>query len=254
MKTEPLQFIETTHSTNVTLQEKSSETINQWDKSFNFYGIYTNEQTQGKGLGSNKWCSAKGQNILVSFLFQPPITPQNQFYFNQYFSLSIRKFLAQFIENPKIKWPNDIYVEDQKIAGILIEHSIQGEEIKYSIAGVGININQISFDETIPNPTSLKLLTGKTYNIHELVQNLATILEAKYHLIQEQKLETLNQEYLQHLYQYQTLAHYEILGQPVSGKITGISPFGQLLVEDVSQHIHTCNYKEIRFLHPKNPK
>lgn len=253
MKMEPLQFIETTHSTNVTLQEKSFETLNQWDKSFNFYGIYTNEQTQGKGLGSNKWCSTKGQNILVSFLFQPPITPQNQFYFNQYFSLSIRKFLAQFIEHPKIKWPNDIYVEDQKIAGILIEHSIQGEQLKYSIAGVGININQIQFDADIPNPTSLKLLTGKTYDIHELVQNLATILEKEYHLIQEQQLETLKQSYLQHLYQYQTLAHYEILGEQVTGKITGISPFGQLLVEDLSQHLHTCNYKEIKFIPYKKP-
>lgn len=253
MKMEPLQFIETTHSTNVTLQEKSSETLNHWDKSFNFYGIYTNEQTQGKGLGSNKWCSTKGQNILVSFLFQPPITPQNQFYFNQYFSLSIRKFLAQFIENPKIKWPNDIYIEDQKIAGILIEHSIQGEHLKYSIAGVGININQTSFDSSIPNPTSLKLLTGETYNIHELVQNLATILEEEYHLIEAHELDPLKQEYLQHLYQYQTLASYEILGQPVKGKITGISPFGQLLVKDISQHLHTCNYKEIKFIPSKKP-
>lgn len=254
MKIAQLQFIETTHSTNVTLQEKSSEFLNHWDKSFNFYGIYTNEQTQGKGLGSNKWCSAMGQNILVSFLFQPQITPQNQFYFNQFFSLSIRKFLAQFIENPKIKWPNDIYIEDHKIAGILIEHAIQSENIKYSIAGVGININQTSFDASIPNPTSLKLLTGKTFDIHTLVHNLISILEDEYHLIQEQELESLNQQYLQHLYQYQTLAQYEILEQPVSGKITGISPFGQLIIEDTTNQLHTCNYKEIKFIHPKTAK
>lgn len=254
MKMEPLQFIETTHSTNVTLQEKSSETLNHWDKSFNFYGIYTNEQTQGKGLGSNKWCSTKGQNILVSFLFQPPITPQNQFYFNQFFALSIRKFLAQFVENPKIKWPNDIYVHDEKIAGILIEHAIQGEHLKYSIAGVGININQISFDSNIPNPTSLKLRTGETYDIHELVLNLNTILQKEYHLIQEHQWETLKQEYIQHFYQYQTVAQYEILGKRVTGKITGISSFGQLMLEDLNGDPYLCNYKEIKFIHPKSTK
>ena len=165
MKMEQLQFIETTHSTNVTLRENASLTLQEWNKDYHFYGIYTLEQTQGKGLGSNRWLSQRGQNILISFLFQPPITIQNQFYFNQYFALAIRDFLSKFIENPMIKWPNDIYVGNKKIAGILIEHSIQGDTLKYSIAGVGININQTLFEPEIPNPTSLSILTGITFDI-----------------------------------------------------------------------------------------
>ena len=251
MKIEQLQFIETTHSTNVTLQEKCQEYLTHWDKSFNFYGIYTNEQTQGKGLASNKWFSQKGQNLLVSFIFKPPIKPYDQFYFNQYFSLSIRKFLAQFVENPQIKWPNDIYVQDDKIAGILIEHNIQGENIKYSIAGVGININQTTFDPVIENPTSLKLLTGETYNIHELVQNLNNILQEEYHLLQEQELEILNQMYLNHLYKYHIYDNYEIKGEKVFAEIIGVTPYGQLMLEDLCSEPFVCNYKEIKFIHPK---
>jgi BirA family biotin operon repressor/biotin-[acetyl-CoA-carboxylase] ligase len=251
MKIEQLQFIETTHSTNVTLKEKCQDYLDNWNKSFNFYGIYTNEQTQGKGLGSNKWCSTKGQNILVSFLFQPPITPQNQFYFNQYFALSIRKFLAQFVENPQIKWPNDIYVQDDKIAGILIEHNIQGERIKYSIAGVGININQTTFDQEIENPTSLKLLTGETYNTHELVQNLNNILQEEYYLLHENNLEMLNEMYLNHLYNHHIFDRYEIQGENIFAEIIGVTSFGQLMLKDLCGEPFVCNYKEIKFIHPK---
>lgn len=251
MKMEQIQFIETTHSTNVTLKEKCQDYLDNWNKSFNFYGIYTNEQTQGKGLGSNKWLSQSGQNILISFIFQPPIMPYDQFYFNQYFALSIRKFLAQFVENPQIKWPNDIYVQDDKIAGILIEHNIQGERIKYSIAGVGININQTTFDPEIENPTSLKLLTGETYHIHELVQNLNTILQEEYSLLHENNFEILNQMYLNNLYNYHIYNCYEIKGETVFAEIIGITTFGRLILEDLFGEPFVCNYKEIKLIRRK---
>lgn len=248
MKLEQLQFIETTHSTNVTLRENASLYLQDWDKDSHFYGIYTLEQTQGKGLGSNRWLSQRGQNILISFLFQPPITIQNQFYFNQYFAIAIRNFLSKYIKDPKIKWPNDIYVGNKKIAGILIEHSIQGDILKYSIAGVGININQTSFEPEIPNPTSLSILTGKKYDIPTLVHQLVDSLNESYHLILNQEFTKLEQEYLNHLFQYQTVARYLIHEQAFSGTIVGLSPIGQLLIQNENGTLHTCNYKEVKFL------
>ena len=248
MKLEQLQFIETTHSTNVTLRENASLTLQDWDKDSHFYGIYTLEQTQGKGLGSNRWLSQRGQNILISFLFQPPITIQNQFYFNQYFAIAIRHFLSSFIENPLIKWPNDIYVGNKKIAGILIEHSIQGDRLKYSVAGVGININQTTFDPEIPNPTSLRLLTGQEYKITDLILELVKSLNETYHLILNQEFSELEQEYLNHLFQYQTTARYLIQEQEIIGTIVGLSPIGQLLIQSETGELHTCNYKEVKFL------
>lgn len=248
MKMEQLQFIETTHSTNVTLRENASLTLQEWNKDYHFYGIYTLEQTQGKGLGSNRWLSQRGQNILISFLFQPPITIQNQFYFNQYFALAIRDFLSKFIENPMIKWPNDIYVGNKKIAGILIEHSIQGDTLKYSIAGVGININQTLFEPEIPNPTSLSILTGITFDIPELIDQLADSLNEHYHLIMNQNFKNLEEEYLTHLFQYQITARYLIQEQEIIGTIVGLSPIGQLLIQSATGELYTCNYKEVKFL------
>lgn len=248
MKMEQLQFIETTHSTNVTLRENASLTLQDWNKDYHFYGIYTLEQTQGKGLGANRWLSQRGQNILISFLFQPPITIQNQFYFNQYFALAIRDFLSKFIENPMIKWPNDIYVGNKKIAGILIEHSIQGDTLKYSIAGVGININQTLFEPEIPNPTSLSILTGITFDIPELIDQLADSLNEHYHLIMNQNYKNLEEEYLTHLFQYQITARYLIQEQEIIGTIVGLSPIGQLLIQSATGELYTCNYKEVKFL------
>ncbi len=247
---EQLKFIESIHSTNVTLMEECSKYLEHWDKRFDFYGIYTDEQTQGKGLGSNKWVSHKGQNILISFIFQPPITTQNQFYFNQFFAISIFTFLSRYIENLSIKWPNDIYVGNKKIAGILIEHSIQGSNLQCTIAGVGININQTRFDPTILNPTSLAQISGKEFDVTMLISELMRILEKQYQLIKEQKFEVLEQNYLSHLYQYQKWTQYRIKDQLITGRIVGLSPFGQLLIESESGAIYTCNYKEVKFLIP----
>ncbi|MBP1673296.1 MAG: biotin--[acetyl-CoA-carboxylase] ligase [Bacteroidetes bacterium] len=245
---EQLKFFESIHSTNVTLMNEHSFYLEHWDKRFDFYGIYTDEQTQGKGLGSNTWYSHKGQNILISFLFQPPITIQNQFYFNQYFSLAIYTFLSRYVDNLTIKWPNDIYAGNKKIAGILIEHSIQGSNLQCTIAGVGININQTRFDPTILNPTSLAQITGKEFDVTMLISELMRILEKQYQLIKEQKFEVLEQNYLSHLYQYQKWAQYRIKDQLITGRIMGLSSYGQLLIECESGAIYTCNYKEVKFL------
>lgn len=247
---EQLKFIESIHSTNVTLMEERSNYLEHWDKRFDFYGIFTDEQTQGKGLGSNKWVSHKGQNILISFIFQPPITIQNQFYFNQFFAISIFTFLSRYVDHLSIKWPNDIYVGNKKIAGILIEHTIQGSQLLSTIAGVGININQLQFDPTLPNPTSLAQITGKKFEINTLILELASVLEDQYNLIKNSNYKRLEQHYFSHLYQFQKWAQYRIKDQLITGKIVGLSSFGQLQIESESGAIHTCNYKEVQFIIP----
>lgn len=248
MKPDQVQFIETTHSTNVTLRENLSIYLRYGFGEFPFYTIYTHEQTDGKGLGSNKWLSQYGENLLISFLFQPLITVQNQFYFNQYFAISVRHFLAQYVNNPLIKWPNDIYVGNKKIAGILIEHGVQGDSLTYSIAGVGININQTHFEPELPNPTSVALITGEKYPLGDMISQLTTVLNDHYHLILNEDFSRLQEIYLNHLFQYQKLANYLIKGKEYTGTITGLSPFGQLIIQTESKKIFTCNFKEVQFI------
>lgn len=252
MKPDQVQFIETTHSTNVTLRENLSRYLKYGFDEFPFYAIYTHKQTDGKGLGSNRWLSQDGENLLISFLFQPPITVQNQFYFNQYFAISVRQFLAQYVQNPIIKWPNDIYVGNKKMAGILIEHGVQGNTLTYSIAGVGININQTLFEPELPNPTSVALITGKKNTITEMIPRLTDTLTNLYHLILHEDFSKLQEIYLNHLFQYQKPAQYIIKGEEFTGTITGLSPFGQLIIETESKKVFTCHYKEVQFILPKS--
>jgi BirA family biotin operon repressor/biotin-[acetyl-CoA-carboxylase] ligase len=134
--------------------------------------VATNFQTAGKGQGIKSWMSNKGENILASFYFKPQIPPPQQIYFNYFFALTILEVLSQYIDNVMIKKPNDIYAGDKKIVGILIEHHIQGETLKYSVAGVGINVNQTQFAPALPNPTSLKLITGKEFSREKILEEI----------------------------------------------------------------------------------
>ncbi len=126
-------------------------------------------QTTGRGQGSNIWESENGKNLLISIILYPSIIyPASQFLISMALSLGICDFLKRFIPDCSIKWPNDIYVNDDKIAGILIENSIMGDKIESTIAGIGLNINQEKFLSDAPNPVSLSLITGKKYDLNSL--------------------------------------------------------------------------------------
>jgi BirA family biotin operon repressor/biotin-[acetyl-CoA-carboxylase] ligase len=186
-------FVETTNSTNLLLNEIVEK--NRENSLPDFFCVTTDFQTSGKGQGTKKWLSAKGKNILISFYFQPIISPPQQIYFNYFFALTIRKTLSLYVDNVMIKKPNDIWVDEKKIAGILIEHHIQGEDLKYSVAGVGININQTKFDKTLANPTSLRLLTKKNLNREQILQEIVQIGNEYYEKLQKNAFNELEKEY-----------------------------------------------------------
>ena len=133
-----------------------------------FFALRTDFQSDGRGMGSNTWFSDPGKNLLVSFYFEFPLPAARQFLFNQYFALATLEFIRRRIPQALIKWPNDIYVDGKKIAGILIEHVLRGDKLQYTIAGIGINVNQEHFPEDIPHPTSLLLETGQEWDVAEL--------------------------------------------------------------------------------------
>jgi BirA family biotin operon repressor/biotin-[acetyl-CoA-carboxylase] ligase len=164
-----------------------------------FFCVATNFQTAGKGQGNKVWMSEKGENILASFYFQPQILPNQQIYFNYFFALTIREVISLYVNNVTIKKPNDIYVNDKKIAGILIEHHIQGEKLNYSVAGVGINVNQTQFDSMLLNPTSLKLITGKEFNREIILEKLVQIGKTYYNKLQNNTFKELENEFTSHV-------------------------------------------------------
>ena len=137
--------------------------------------IYTNYQSAGRGQGWNKWESEENKNLLISIiLFPSMIKPAEQFLLSMAVSLGICDFLDLYTTTISIKWPNDIYVNNDKIAGILIENSIMGDLIEHTIAGIGININQSKFLSDAPNPVSLTNLTGGQFDLSQCLSQLAS--------------------------------------------------------------------------------
>jgi len=201
-------------------------------------------------MGQNSWFSEPKKNLLVSFHFEPDIPASRQFLFNQYFSICTRDFIARHLDNVAIKWPNDIYIDGKKVAGILIEHMISGDRIRHTIAGIGVNINQDWFPEEIPHPTSLTLETGNPYDVETFLMNYQELLQERYKELSTEPVatEALQKGYLDHLYQLGEPHRYRILGREVEATILGVDEFGRLLLNEADGTRHCCGTKEIVFL------
>jgi BirA family biotin operon repressor/biotin-[acetyl-CoA-carboxylase] ligase len=138
-------------------------------------------QTAGRGQPGNKWESESGKNLLFSIITYPSrIKAHEQFIISMALSLGVHDFVRSKIKGCTIKWPNDIYVKNDKIAGILIENSLSGPRISYSVAGIGFNLNQEKFNGNAPNPVSLKLLTGEDYDPEITLSAMASFLDERY--------------------------------------------------------------------------
>jgi len=163
--------------------------------------IWAAEQTKGRGEGSNTWESEPGKNLTLTRIFRPLfLPPEHQFYLLQIISLGVYDYLRMFVEEVSIKWPNDLYVGKNKIAGILIENSIIGGKINYSIAGIGININQTNFSPSLENPISLKNLTNIHYKLEESLDLLNLHVGNSYQQLKEGNYEEIKKRYQSVLY------------------------------------------------------
>jgi len=205
-------------------------------------------QNNGKGQRGNNWESEPNKNITLSIILYPQfLSANNQFLLNQAISLGIFDFAKiHFGEQIKIKWPNDIYFEKRKLGGILIENSLQGQNISTSVIGIGININQTIF-KTTSNATSFKSIANKEFDVDELVMQLCWYLEGRYLQLKTMKMKLLKQDYLNGLLFYQQKKEFEINREKITGKIVGISEQGRLIIE-ANQTLLQFDFKEIKFL------
>ena len=163
-------------------------------------------------------------------------------------SLGICDFLDRHINDSKIKWPNDIYVKNDKIAGILIENSIMEDTIENSVAGVGLNINQEKFPPDIPNPVSLKLLTGGKYDTGSCLKEMLSDIDKRYKQLLYGDRNKLHCEYINRLYRFDEFHIYRTAEREFAGKITDVSFSGLLIIEDESGKIREFLFREIDFV------
>jgi BirA family biotin operon repressor/biotin-[acetyl-CoA-carboxylase] ligase len=211
--------------------------------------IYTNYQTEGRGQKGNTWESEDGKNLLISLILYPSmIKPSDQFIISKIISLGIGDFLRQHTDNVSVKWPNDIYVNNDKIAGILIEISIIRDEIENVIAGIGLNLNQKIFKSDSPNPVSLALITGQDYNNEECLQGLASCLDRRYLQLRQGKRSEIDDEYLSNLYRVRQWCDFSDSNGLFEGRIVSVNVTGRLQIEDRRGRIYEYGFKEVSFL------
>ena len=133
--------------------------------------VWAERQTAGRGQRGHKWSSAEGLNLTFSLVLEPRFLPAGeQFLLNEAVALALTDTFAQFGIAARIKWTNDIYAGDKKLVGILIEHSYSGQTLARTIVGIGINVNQTEFDPALPNPVSMAMVAGRTFDRGEVLE------------------------------------------------------------------------------------
>src|SRR5450759_749718 len=211
--------------------------------------IYTNYQLAGRGQMGNKWESEDSKNLLISIvLFPSMINLSDQFVLSMAISLGICDFLKRYIPVCRIKWPNDIYVNNDKIAGLLIENSIMGDHIENTIADIGLNINQDKFLSNAPNPVSLRMITGKEYDLNTCLYQLADDLDKRYKQLIAGTLIQIKKEYTSNLYRLNEWCNYRDKNGFYLGRIKSISEYGNLMIESESGIINEYSFKEVDFI------
>lgn len=207
--------------------------------------VITENQVSGRGQRGNQWVSAPGTNLTFSLVLKPSLSLADQFYLTMVTSLALHDVLSHMeIAEVKIKWPNDILTAEKKICGILIENSVSGNRIQHSIVGIGLNVNQQSFE--LATATSVALQTNKTHALEEILHALLEKIEARYLALRAGKKEELKRDYLHALYRIGE-QHRFITGEgSLEGTITDVSESGQLMVT-TSRGTQLFNLKEISF-------
>jgi len=211
--------------------------------------ISTKYQTAGRGHGANKWESKQGENLTISIVLYPVfLKAEEQFLLSMAISLGIKDFLELYTPDIYIKWPNDIYVSDDKIAGILIENSISGNNFDYCIAGIGININQEKFTKDASNPISLFQITGKKYSLDASLSLLCRQLDFRYNQLKEVKnRQNIKGNYLNNLYHYQEFVQFRHENKKFTAKITGIDESGRLIIRHKNGETEKFGFHEVSF-------
>lgn len=251
MKTEiPIRWYKCIDSTN----SEARRHMDDNDK----MSVYAAEyQTAGRGQRGNKWSSASGENLTFSILVHPEPGNRlfsdihNQFLFSIISALSITDFLSGKGVDATIKWPNDIYVRDKKICGMLIENTISNQAISSSIIGIGLNLNQSEFPAELMNPTSLFLVTRKSVELKGALEEIIGLFLKRYEKLScESKPEGIINEFESKMYRKGQCHQYRdcLTEETFTGIIKGISEEGMLLMEMPDKSIRKFAFKELGYI------
>lgn len=212
-------------------------------------------QTAGRGADTNRWESARGENLLLSLRVMPSRLPADRmFAISEATAMALVTALTSSLPpapSPApftIKWPNDIYFGDSKVAGILIENDLQGATVLRSTIGIGINVNQRHFVSDAPNPRSLADIVGHDVERRLVLESFMLHFTRRMRQIDEGDLDTLHEDYKHHLYRLHEEHEYIDTGGRFRATLINVEPSGHLVLRDTEGRLRRYAFKEVRFL------
>lgn len=212
--------------------------------------LVTSFQTAGRGQRGNNWESEEGKNLTFSMVLYPiSIAISEQFILSQVVSLGIKKALDKYTDGITIKWPNDIYWNEKKICGILIENALAESGFLHSIIGIGLNINQKEFKSNAPNPVSLTQITGLEYNLNDILEEIREWILAFYKetdLLGNYK--TIQRFYSSHLFRKEGFHSYSDGKSHFEAKIIEVQSDGHLILETREGVMRKFAFKEVQYI------
>lgn len=212
--------------------------------------IWAERQTAGRGQRGHTWSSPKGENLTFSLVLEPRFLPVGeQFLLSEAVTLALVDTFGRFGIDARIKWTNDIYAGDRKLVGILIEHSYAGPTLARSIAGIGINVNQTAFDPALPNPVSMAVAAGRTFEREAVLEAFLAAMERRYGQLERGDAEALQADYRARMYRLGEMHPFRFPdGTPTRGAIRGVRPTGELILEHDDGSVCEYLYRQIEFV------
>ena len=195
--------------------------------------ISSGYQSAGRGQIGRIWEGADKMNIYTSIILRPQfIAANDQFCLNQAISLAVSAVIEELLGRVvKVKWPNDIFVGDKKISGILIQNILGKKMLATSVVGIGININQEEFPVNIPHATSMYKESQRTFDLEEVRTLLFSYIEYWYEKLKQGNIQEIHQLYHENIYRMNEISAFVIDGNYQSGVIKGVDRLGKLRVE-----------------------
>lgn len=240
-------FLERTDSTNSHLRRMLGDGY----RSDGLTVAVADDQYAGRGQQGNSWESEPGQNLSFSYLFHPTmVAPAKQFILSQAMAVAIVRELnrtgADEGKTFTVKWPNDIYHQDRKVGGTLIECDLQGKTISNCIIGTGLNVNQQTFHSDAPNPVSLCQIFGRKFQRKPLLNAITAQFVSIYEELASESWSALRDEYESLLYRREGFHPYADPSGPFMARIASIEESGHLILEDSSSQTRRYAFKEVR--------
>lgn len=214
----------------------------------NHFVVRTHNQTDGKGRGNSAWFFDPKSSLAFSYLYKPDyLAAADVFYLNMAVTTALRDHFQTLAKNTKIKWPNDIYLGDRKVCGILIQNRWVGKQLKESVIGVGVNVKQTNFPAHLSRATSLEAASGSRCDLNTVFESLLKACKKQLELIDSKQLGILADQYIKNLYLKDRMHTFRLPnGDRLSGKITGVSHSGELQIKTEGRVLRFKS-KEISF-------